>query len=392
MPNLASIYGKRFQNYFIELQRYMQFIISGHIAVVLLFVIGAAGYSYSQWLQAPAEDFPAFLVSAVVLTLIVVPNRPALLLKQADHYFFLPMEQQMRTYLRPALRWSELIVIVRSLVVMVITIPLLTRVGELSSSILIGLALLVIVLAIWNVRSKFYAFWAHNQMGGLDFLIRIGVVFGTFYFFLSSNWFIAGLFGVVAVIYYIVMLNKSHVPFPFDRMIDMEQQRMQRFYQFANYFTEVPHVRSKVSRRAWLDGLLSKENMHEFLIARSFVRKDELFYMWLRLAVLLALVPFLSFTYVVAGLLVVFSFAIAIQTHQGLLFNQIFRMDMLYPQPEVSKQQVVMKFARMVSYAPLVLGAVVACLFHEPVLILVAIVAAVVSIEWYFVRKKKQPD
>lgn len=391
MPNLASIYGKRFQSYFIELQRYMQFIISGHIAVVLLFVIGAAGYSYSQWLQAPPEDFPAFLVSAVVLTLIVVPNRPALLLKQADHYFFLPMEQQMRTYLRPALRWSELIVIVRSLVVMVVTIPLLTRVGGLSSSMVVGLAVVVTVLAIWNVRSKFYAFWAHDQVSVFDFVIRLGVLFGTFYFFLSSNWIVTGLLGVIGGVYYFFMLNKSLAPYPFDRMIDMEQQRMQRFYQFANYFTEVPHVRSKVSRRAWLDGLLSKGNMHQFLIVRSFVRKDELFYMWLRLAILLVLVPFLSFSYVVAGLLVVFSFAIAIQTHQGLLFNQIFRMDMLYPQPEVSKQQVVIKFARLVSYAPLGLGAVVACLFHEPVLILVAVVAAVASIEWYFVRKKKQP-
>lgn len=391
MPNLASIYGKRFQSYFIELQRYMQFIISGHIAVVLLFVIGAAGYSYSQWLQNPPEDFPAFLVAAVALTLVVVPNRPALLLKQADHYFFLPMEQQMRTYLRPALRWSELIVIVRSLVVMVVTIPLLTRVGGLSSSMVIGLAVVVTVLAIWNVRSKFYAFWAHDQVSVFDFVIRLGVLFGTFYFFLSSNWIVTGLLGVIGGVYYFFMLNKSLAPYPFDRMIDMEQQRMQRFYQFANYFTEVPHVRSKVSRRAWLDGLLSKGNMHQFLIVRSFVRKDELFYMWLRLAILLVLVPFLSFSYVVAGLLVVFSFAIAIQTHQGLLFNQIFRMDMLYPQPEVSKQQVVIKFARLVSYAPLGLGAVVACLFHEPVLILVAVVAAVASIEWYFVRKKKQP-
>ena len=34
--------------------------------------------------------------------------------------------------------------------------------------------------------------------------------------------------------------------------LTLEQNRMMRFYRFANYFTDVPHLKGSVSRRGWL--------------------------------------------------------------------------------------------------------------------------------------------
>ena len=34
----------------------------------------------------------------------------------------------------------------------------------------------------------------------------------------------------------------KEVAFPFDHFIEVEQSRMMRFYRFANYFTDVPHI------------------------------------------------------------------------------------------------------------------------------------------------------
>lgn len=391
MRNLQSLYGQRFQSYFLDIQKYMQFIISGHIAIVLLFVIGAAGYSYSEWLKTPPEGFPVFLVAASLLMLVVVPNRPALLLKQADHYYLLPMESKLLFYLKPALRWSVTIVVIRALVVTVVLLPLLTRVGELETSMLLALGGVVVAASYWNVHTKFHVLWGRPDALLLDFFVRALLLFGIFYFLLVGNLvlFIAcvGLAGG----YFLATKKMAMTPFPFDRMIDFEQQRMQRFYQFANYFTEVPHVRSKVSRRAWADGILTKKDLHSFLITRSFVRKDELFYMWIRLALLVIVFPFLSFSYVVAGLMVVFTFAIAIQTYQGLLFNQLFRMDMLYPQPHLTRSQAVSRFVRIVSYSPLAISLLVALSQHPPIFGGLGALAAVVSVEWYLLRKKKQP-
>ena len=46
--------------------------------------------------------------------------------------------------------------------------------------------------------------------------------------------------------------QKIKKPFPYDHFIALEQNRMMRFYRFANYFTDVPHLKGSVSRRGWL--------------------------------------------------------------------------------------------------------------------------------------------
>ena len=61
MNNLREVWSKRFIYYINELQKYMKYIVSGHIAIVFVFVIGAAGYSYSEWLKTAPLDFPVFL-------------------------------------------------------------------------------------------------------------------------------------------------------------------------------------------------------------------------------------------------------------------------------------------------------------------------------------------
>lgn len=390
MPNLRPLYLKRFQSYIVELQKYMQFIISGHIAVVLLFVIGAAGYSYSEWLKQPHPEFPTYALAALILTLVLLPNRPATLFQYADHYFFMPMEQSIQSYLNPALKWSVFVVIVRSAVIVIVLLPLLTRVGLLSGMVLWGLALLVIVLGYWNVHTKFRAFWYSSDVTLIDLAIRGIVIFCAIYWFLTAHYVFLGVVIAIAIFYFVFVTGKSKTRFPFERMIDMEQQRMQRFYQFANYFTEVPHLKSKVSRRVWFDGFLSTKTVNRFLVSRSYVRKDELFYMWLRLALLMVFAPLLDFSYLVSALVIVFAFAIAIQSYQGLLYNQLFRMDMLYPQQEETREQSAKLLVRYMSYIPLAVSVVLILWQHNLVMTLIAGVGAVLSIEWYFIRKKKQ--
>ena len=69
MNNLREVWSKRFVYYINELQKYLKYIVSGHIAIVFVFVIGAAGYTYSEWLKTAPQDFPAYLVVAFILSL-----------------------------------------------------------------------------------------------------------------------------------------------------------------------------------------------------------------------------------------------------------------------------------------------------------------------------------
>ena len=57
MNNLREVWSKRFVYYINELQKYLKYIVSGHIAIVFVFVIGAAGYTYSEWLNTAPLGF-----------------------------------------------------------------------------------------------------------------------------------------------------------------------------------------------------------------------------------------------------------------------------------------------------------------------------------------------
>lgn len=390
MLKLNSLYGERFQSYFIELQKYMQYILSGHIAVVLLFTLGAAGYSYSEWLKVPHPDFPVIFVASLALSLLIVPNQPALLLRHADQYYLLPMAESLPSYIRPALRYSVFVVALRSVVALIALFPMLSRVGEVESSMLWSLVILVLVMAYWNVHTKYAATVAFVVPPLIDLCIRFIVLFALFYSFLSESYAVAVVFGFVGILYAWFMKKESRKPYPFDRMIAYEQQRMQRFYQFANYFTEVPHLRSKISRRAWLDGVLSNRTLNRFLFTRSFVRKDELFYTWLRLALLMIFAPLLSFSLLSTVFVVVFTFAISLQLYQGLLYNQLFRMDMLYPQVKESREAATIQLTRKVAYSPLLIASVLLMWQHPIVYGFAALVSGIVLSEWFYQRKKKQ--
>lgn len=57
MNNMHSVWAKRFTHYIGEVMKYMRFIFTGHIAIVLVFIVGAGGYQYSEWLKVVELDF-----------------------------------------------------------------------------------------------------------------------------------------------------------------------------------------------------------------------------------------------------------------------------------------------------------------------------------------------
>ena len=66
---------------------------------------------------------------------------------------------------------------------------------------------------------------------------------------------------------------------------------MMRFYRFANYFTDVPHIRGMTKRRKWLRffyKLAPYEQKHTqlYLVVRTFIRTNDYFYLWVRLTAL----------------------------------------------------------------------------------------------------------
>lgn len=126
MNSLREVWGNRFGKYVMELQRYLQYVFTGHLAIVLLFSIGAAGYAYSEWLKDVPADLPAVWIVALLLAASTVIATPVTLLKPADAVYLLPLEKELPTYTNRALNWTFFSKIPLPIVLFIVALPMLS--------------------------------------------------------------------------------------------------------------------------------------------------------------------------------------------------------------------------------------------------------------------------
>lgn len=358
MNNLRELWGARFLHYMTEFQKYMKYVFTGHLAIVLLFTIGAGGYAYSEWLKEVAVDFPAALLTAIVIGAALTYSPVVTLLKPADEVYFLPLETKLHAYLGQALRWTTVSQLVLPFILYIVSLPLLAATETGSKMILLWLAVFIIALKWIFVETEYY--FRHALSGKLiwgDRAVRFLFATLLIYIWLGPYPYLVLLISILIGIYGTYWRRvKSGKPFPYAHFISLEQNRMMRFYRFANYFTDVPHLKGSISRRIWLGFMIGRPKLsladtQRFLVKRTFIRTDDIFWLWVRLTVISILgTVFISFPIVVFIFAGALAFASAIQLIYALRAGEEFRMDMLFPERENSRPTAIRKTVRFVQW------------------------------------------
>ena len=351
MNSLREIWTNRFVHYMNELQKYMKFVFTGHLAIVLLFTIGAGGYAYSEWLKEVPSDFPAAIIAAVLIGGALTLGAPVTLLKPADIVFFLPMENKIEEYLRRSLRYSLFSQLPVPYIIFIILLPLLAATNVAGKPQFI-LTAVVILLVKWLYVETEYYYRRANEGQGIwkDRLVRFVMAALLLYTMLAGIPYFVPVIGLVMAVYYLLWKKRSAAnPFPYEHFIALEQNRMMRFYRFANYFTDVPHLTGSVSRRAWLGFIMrparfGQMSPQRYLLRRTLVRTDDIFWLWVRLTALamfgVIFIPFPIVVYIFIGAL---AFASSIQLVHALRAGEDFRMDMLFPETENTRAPAIRK-------------------------------------------------
>ncbi|WP_394121640.1 ABC transporter permease [Planococcus donghaensis] len=399
MKNLHDVWSRRLTKYTVEVQNYLKYIFTGHIAVVLLFALGAAGFAYSEWIQNIPPDFPGALVLAVIFGVLLAISPPSTLLKEADSVYFLPLESKLDEFLKPALKWSFFSQLYLPVIVFIVSLPMVNALYGLPSSFLIGFPILLLLIKWWNVQTEF-AFRKQGAGDGvwLDRLLRF-LLIGLFVYFYIEEQLIIAIVVLFAIIFYGKWIARKAVgkPFAYEHFIGLEENRMLRFYQFANYFTDVPHLKGKIKTRSWLNWVYrfikpGPKNAHLFLVWRTFIRSDELFYLWVRLtAIIMVGAWFIPFQIGVALFAGALAFATVIQIWQGLTHTQHFRMDNLFPLTHFSRQQAVRKLIMAMQVLQSIAAAAVLLLMGEMITALLTFgVILIASLLTVTVLRKKR--
>lgn len=300
---MNEIWKKRRASYQKMLLKYLRYVFNDHFVIALLFLFGASGLSYSNFLKSLSGNENIWWAQPTALFILVIMmhvNQIATFLKEPDKVFLLPQEKEIRQYIKNSGQYSTFIAVTVQLALYVVLTPFLLFAAKLTGLNVIFLAITQVVLTIDRTkRQAMGLFITQNRVFSKE---------------VTFSWLIPGLilaagvylpaYVACAVAILLLLFTTSREQkllatkiFDWRYAIDQEAARMARLYRFFNMFTDVGSVSPKPKRRRYLDRLLPKysakpEGLFKYMFWRAFVRSGEFSNLYLRLTLLCLIVLF----------------------------------------------------------------------------------------------------
>ncbi len=342
---MKAFFQARLKKHQKRILRYMKYVLNDHFVLMMTFLLGGIGFYYSNWLKTLSPGYPLGGVLVLVIWIISLHmGRFVSLAQPADQIFLLPKEKQMRTYLSAAFFYSCIFPFVVILLILAFTMPLVVvSTGNSFATFFFYL------LSLWGLKISHLEIQRMSIFQDMKKAKKnayfLWMIF-TLIILTISIWFQPILATIISAIQ-IILFHKlcwqsMNVALDWEEMINEEQDRLHRIYQFINLFTDVPEIATKMKRRKYLDPLLarisfSQKNTYLYLYARRVLRGNEYSGLYLRLVVLGGvLLYFVSEQWFALGIGVLFIYLIGFQLLPLYQQFQYVPLTKLYP---VKKEQ-----------------------------------------------------
>ncbi|WP_409253347.1 ABC transporter permease [Bacillus sp. SCS-153A] len=405
MRNIDDVWKQRVVEYNTELRKYLRYMFNDHLLFVLIFALGGGAFTYNQWVGTLDSSFPAPLIMAVILGLILTWSPVYTFLREADAVFLLPLESRMKQFFQKGIWVSFISQSYILLLLLAAMMPMYVKVTERGFQSFFIILLILLGLKVWNLYVRWFTLKNQERETHLiDYFIRFALNAVFLYMVLSG----ASIILVVAVaviltgyLFYFRSAVKGK-SLKWDVLISLEEQRMLLFYRLANMFTDVPKLKGKVHRRKWLDAVMNRikydqKQTFTFLYIRSLLRTSEYFGLYIRLSLLSMVILFFSETLwlsILTGLL--FMYLTGFQ-----MIPMFKRFDYkiwisLYPVAESIKKQ---SFQKVVQWALIVQSVLFSLalilggrLLGAAILLAAGLLFAVAFSQFYLVERLKKFD
>ncbi|MHA2895848.1 ABC transporter permease EcsB [Bacillus cereus] len=308
--NSTALWKERFRQFLKEVRTYSKYVFNDHLKFIFVFIIGAGAYYYQQWLQTLTSLFPTALVMAVLIGLVLTAGSIQTLLKEADLVYLLPVEEKLKPYFTKAFLFTFMIQLYIIAIVAAALAPLYFQQMKQTGAGYIWIVLAFVIVKAWNLFIAWEkSFLTDQNIQRADWFIRF-ILNGLFVYFLverTSVLFIGGI--VLLMVLYLAIMHQmvKGKPLNWEYLISEEGKKMMLLYRIANMFVDVPALKERVSRRKWLDFILSiigEKRTYLYLYTRTFFRSGNYFGLYVRLlalgGVILYFIPFLYGRFIVS--------------------------------------------------------------------------------------------
>ncbi|WP_208589991.1 ABC transporter permease [Gracilibacillus suaedae] len=294
MLNPRRLFAERLSAHMKELSRYLRYILTGHLAIAMVFIVGAMSVYYQQFLEDIPDYFPSTWVIAIVLGVVTAHSPIQTLLKRADIVFLIPAESQLSGYFIRALIYSFVTQLYLFVLAIAAVAPLYMTVFPENSSF--GLLFVVLlVIKVWGLAANWWMLRVRDKNARMmDKVVRFALIITLVYFFLVQEMIFLAIITVLLIVLFVTNYQtaRKQRALNWDLLIESDYMRMRSFYRLANMFTEVPHMETPVRKRHWLARLLTgslpfhQKQAYPYLYRLTTVRSGEYLGIYARLLVI----------------------------------------------------------------------------------------------------------
>ncbi|GMA47883.1 ABC transporter permease [Tetragenococcus muriaticus] len=356
---MKAFFQDRLKKHQKHMMRYMQYVLNDHFVLIMFFLLGGIGFYYSNWLKTLT---PGYFLGAIVTLIIWIASlhigRFVSLAHPADQIFLLPKEKQMRTYLSSAFSYSCIFPFFVLLFILAFTMPLV--VVSTGKSFI---TFFFYLFSLWGLKIS------HLEIERMSIFQDMKKARKNAYFLwliftliiLALSLWLQPILGTIISIAQVVLFHKlcwqtMDVPLDWEEMINEEQSRLHRIYQFINLFTDVPEISTKIKRRKYLDPLLKRisfnqTNTYLYLYARRVLRGNEYGGLYVRLLLIGGvLLYFVGERWFALGIGALFIYLIGFQLLPLYQQYQYVPITKLYPLKEKQKLVAMKKLLRLLLF------------------------------------------
>ncbi|SFB83497.1 ABC-2 type transport system permease protein [Alkalibacterium subtropicum] len=349
---MEDLFNTRQSLYYKKMSKYLKYVLNDHFVILLLFLGGATGLAYQNYLEAVQYDalVPRFLL-LVIIGLTVFSGSIRTLVEPADAVFLLPKEKAFDRVMKKNLIYSLIFHSSYTLLIGGLAAPLLSAIGHMSSD---GVVFWLMTLVCWKVIHGIHAYYSLKQHKSeisrntrliIGVVSLVGIMVSLFISILTGFIISVTTLGLFSL--FVFQYNRSD-SWSWEALIETEQRRIQKIYSIINLFIETPYSKHKVKRLKFLDFLYKlpvlDRNTEMYFLSRVFVRNYNFSGLYLRLLLIGSVVIYFSENWIIHTVIsVLFLYLIGFQL---IPLRQTFKKTVyfrLYPNTDTDKINTIKK-------------------------------------------------
>ncbi|GAB2478888.1 ABC transporter permease [Alkalibacterium psychrotolerans] len=291
---VSELFKKRTAHYYKQLGKYLKYVFNDHFVIALLILLGAVGFTYSNYLETVESEalLPRVILFAFI-SVVIKTGGIRTLIKPADGIYLLPLEKKIRPVMQKNLLYSLIFSIVTALFMAFLTAPLVTVLNASIDQASVMWMATVLFAKLSDTLLIYYTFKLNKPEteNNLRLIVNAALLLtiGVTLFFSPLIGFGLSLFILLMFGLYLFRSGKKTI-WNWERLIDSEQKRVQAIYKIINLFVETPYGNNKVKRLKPLDTFIKlfgkKTDVHSYYISRVFFRQTSFSGLYIRLTII----------------------------------------------------------------------------------------------------------